>query len=65
MKEITFNKREAKAIEALIEMQIDMIESEGEDVIVQEPELRNELENKKFVDFMRKYVHYILRKREP
>ena len=36
MKEITFNKREAKAIESLVEMQIEMIESEGEDVIVQE-----------------------------
>ena len=41
MKEITFNKEEAKALEALVEMQIDMIESEGEDVIVEEPELRN------------------------
>ena len=51
MKEITFNKREAKAIEALIEMQIDMIESEGEDVIVQEPELRNELEELRTIHY--------------
>ena len=43
MKEITFNKREAKAIEALIEMQIDMIESEGEDVINEEPAMTEEL----------------------
>ena len=51
MKEITFNKREAKAIEALIEMQIDMIESEGEDVIVEEPELRNELEELQMIHY--------------
>ncbi len=51
MKEITFNKQEAKAIEALIEMQIDMIESEGEDVIVQEPELRNELEELRMIHY--------------
>ena len=43
MKEITFNKQEAKALEALIEMQIDMIESEGEDVINEEPALKEEL----------------------
>ena len=51
MKNITFNKREAKAIEALIEMQIDMIESEGEDVIVEEPELRNELEELQMIHY--------------
>jgi hypothetical protein len=44
MKEITFNKVEAKALEALVEMQIDMIESEGEDVIKEEPLLKAELE---------------------
>ena len=43
MKEITFNKQEAKALEALIEMQIDMIESEGEDVLKEEPLLKEEL----------------------
>lgn len=43
MKEITFNKQEAKALEALVEMQIDMIESEGEDVINEEPALKEEL----------------------
>ena len=51
MKEITFNKREAKAIEALIEMQIDMIECEGEYVIVEEPELRNELEELQMIHY--------------
>ena len=43
MKNITFNKEETKAIEALVEMQIEMIESEGEDVINVEPELKKEL----------------------
>ena len=44
MNKITFNKVEAKALEALVEMQIDMIESEGEDVINEEPLLKAELE---------------------
>ena len=43
MNEITFNKVEAKALEALVEMQIEMIESEGEDVINEEPLLKAEL----------------------
>tara|TARA_R100001509_G_scaffold113612_1_gene68865 strand:- start:868 stop:1050 length:183 start_codon:yes stop_codon:yes gene_type:complete len=43
MKEITFNKQEAKVLEALIEMQIDMIESEGDEVINEEPVLKEEL----------------------
>jgi hypothetical protein len=43
MKEITFNKEEAAALESLVEMQIDMIESEGEDVIKEEPALKEEL----------------------
>ena len=51
MKEITFNKREAKAIETLVEMQIEMIESEGEDVIDQEPGLRNELEELQMIHY--------------
>ena len=43
MKEITFNKEEAAALESLVEMQIDMIESEGEDVLKEEPLLKEEL----------------------
>lgn len=43
MKNITFNKEETRVLEALVEMQIEMIESEGEDVINVEPELRKEL----------------------
>lgn len=43
MKEITFNKEEAKALEALVEMQIDMIESEGVEVLNEEPVLKDEL----------------------
>ena len=43
MKEITFNKEEAKALEALVEMQIDMIESEGDEVLNEEPALKDEL----------------------
>ena len=59
MKEITFNKREAKALEALVEMQIEMIESEGEDVIVQEPDLRNELEELRMIHYkMLKFLRF-------
>ena len=43
MKEITFNKQEAIALESLVEMQIDMLECEGEDVINAEPELKEDL----------------------
>ena len=43
MKEITFNKEEAAALESLVEMQIDMIESEGDDVLKEEPLLKEEL----------------------
>lgn len=43
MKEITFNKQEAIALEALVEMQIEMLESEGEDVINEEPALKEDL----------------------
>ena len=41
MKEITFNKQEAKALEALVEMQIDMILSEGDDL---EDDLQKDLD---------------------
>ena len=41
MKEITFNKEEAKALEALVEMQIDMILSEGDDL---EDDLQKDLD---------------------
>ena len=43
MKEITFNKQEAIALESLVEMQIEMLESEGEDVINEEPALKEDL----------------------
>ena len=43
MKNITFNKQEAIALESLVEMQIDMLECEGEDVINTEPELKEDL----------------------
>lgn len=51
MKEITFNKVEAKALEALVEMQIDMIESEGEDVIKEEPLLQAELDDLRSIHY--------------
>ena len=41
MKEITVNKQEAKALEALVEMQIDMILSEGDDL---EDDLQKDLD---------------------
>ena len=43
MKNITFNKEETRALEALVEMQIEMIESEGEDVINEELDMKKEL----------------------
>ena len=43
MKNITFNKEEAAALESLVEMQIEMLESEGDEVINEEPALKEEL----------------------
>jgi|TARA_B100000405_G_C16535193_1_gene356326 hypothetical protein len=56
MKEITFNKEEAKALEALVEMQIDMILSEGDDL---EDDLQKDLDELQAIHYkMLKFLRF-------
>ena len=56
MKEITFNKEEARALEALVEMQIDMILSEGDDL---EDDLQKDLDELQAIHYkMLKFLRF-------